>query len=534
MPRNSRNDSNNQQAEDEALALALQMQFEREQQQQRTVSPSVISDEEIARRVHAQELQQLQSSQSSQQRERERGRSTSRSRTTSASPARRPPSVTRVTRSQLPPTGVSSSSTSTTAVSLQRVNSMPSNPSRGRSHSRTRSGQVQQQPPLARSRSTSSQRSSRSRIISSDEAYARNLAAHEERHRSRSRSQSRQNMTSSSPYRQTQPPPVVTATAVPLIRNNSNVSGGYAFPPPENTAPARTFARTQSSISESNPTSTFLDEGDTSSNHNHHPMDDAALARRMEQEMRDELVAERLQQREQQRLQQRQQSSVSAATGEAVRLTRLPQSRRRKRVCGALVTISLVIGAVVGLVYYFVVLGGGVPSNILTNDEQARTDPFDIIDPDQAHRWRNSGQGVELVILNALETKWYQYFYNAVDDWDDGYPDTLSLTTEFREYDYDCLKVQGRIKVCNGNYGRTEWKGINVVNIDQDGFIVDSASRMNEYYMPERDDAQWQYTVSKERRVERILLLLMGMRVMDGLRTDRSCSVCLFLFSLIF
>ncbi|KAL7559976.1 hypothetical protein ACA910_022464 [Epithemia clementina (nom. ined.)] len=234
-------------------------------------------------------------------------------------------------------------------------------------------------------------------------------------------------------------------------------------------------------------------------------LSDLEYAQRVEQELRDELVAERLQQREAQRINQRRAHQMQHDEQQrAAVVVAPPPQQRKKRIYGSLITIALVVGAVVALVYYFVVLGGGVPNINLTPEDFANEDPYNEMDPSDANAWSNNGNGVSLTVINALETKWYQYFYDAIDDWDNGYPDTLTLSTDFNQvagagsHDAACSTISGRVKVCNGNYGNTHWKGINEVLIDGNGFIVASAARMNEFYLGNNDDDQMQYTMCHE------------------------------------
>jgi hypothetical protein len=56
-----------------------------------------------------------------------------------------------------------------------------------------------------------------------------------------------------------------------------------------------------------------------------------------------------------------------------------------------------------------------------------------------------------LVLLNALDDTWQAEFTNAVSDWENGDPDTLTLTVEKGEVDNSCKVVDGLMKVCNGN-----------------------------------------------------------------------------------
>mmetsp|Transcript_15024 Transcript_15024/g.32740 ORF Transcript_15024/g.32740 Transcript_15024/m.32740 type:complete len:694 (-) Transcript_15024:169-2250(-) len=467
--------SNSQQAEDEALALALQMQFERESQTAQPMPPPVAPprpsssgrppsrgrsvtrkrssdlDEEIARRMQEQEI-------------------------AAASTVRN--------RSQSPVVIIEATG-GAGGRQQQQLQRSRSNTSRQRSRSNTSSSRhhrqrsstpTGRQPTSPKSTSPSVTTLPRPRAASpapvvisttNDEDFARQLAAEESRranNRSNSRSRSQQ-------------------------RAAQQASGGYVFPPPDNgrrsTVPTEVASSSMSEEEQRGPTpasTAFFDE-----DARHSSLQDAAMARRMEQEMQDELVAERLQQREQRRASKQRATAVQ-----------LQPVRRRRKVCGTLVTIATVVGAVVAIVYYFVILDGSVPSINLTPEDFADEDPFDAVGPEDAKRWSNSGNGIALTVLNCLETKWYQYFYDAVDDWDDGYPDTLTLTTEFRDYEYDCNTESYKVKVCNGNYGNTRWKGINEVILDHTDTIIASSARMNEFYMPERDDSQWQYTMCHE------------------------------------
>lgn len=117
-------------------------------------------------------------------------------------------------------------------------------------------------------------------------------------------------------------------------------------------------------------------------------------------------------------------------------------------------------------------------------DLLGREDPWDGVN--ETYSWPNNGTGLRLTILNALDDEWHPYFYKAVEQWDDGDPDGLTLQTEMRTSpDFNCTTERGYLKVCNGNYGATGWTGINkVVTGGSTGSIMSSAARMNDYYFP--------------------------------------------------
>jgi len=127
-----------------------------------------------------------------------------------------------------------------------------------------------------------------------------------------------------------------------------------------------------------------------------------------------------------------------------------------------------------------------------------REDPFHMTDPDDANRWTNDGSGLELEVVNALDSQWHEYFDVAIDEWENGSPDALTLTTSSQAPDYDCTAIDGLQKTCNGDYGETDWKGINKVLL-QDGWIVASMARMNDYFFADGGDVhKRQYTMCHE------------------------------------
>jgi hypothetical protein len=135
-----------------------------------------------------------------------------------------------------------------------------------------------------------------------------------------------------------------------------------------------------------------------------------------------------------------------------------------------------------------------------------REDPFrEVEDPSQANHWPHSGQGFSLTVINALTSEWHTYFDQAISDWDnpvDGTsPDTMTLQTETAsQADPSCSTIPDVMKVCNDNYGETDWKGINTVLVDGSGIITTSVAKMNEQYFDASgsDENKRQYTMCHE------------------------------------
>lgn len=225
---------------------------------------------------------------------------------------------------------------------------------------------------------------------------------------------------------------------------------------------------------------------------------DEELARRLEQEMRDEELARQAFYEEQIR-----QSSIAAQTMQHTNNRRganTPNTagRSRCRRCMRCIIMLAIVGAAAGIcIYYF---GGlqNVGDFIPDLDQFKEEDPFNNANIEDANLWRTKNRaGLELVVVNALEDRWLTYFTTAISQWDAGTPDTLTLTVETATPDSTCTAIDGKLKVCNGNYGATNWRGINKILLENN-WIYSSAARMNEYYVTDNDDDQRQYTMCHE------------------------------------
>jgi hypothetical protein len=168
-----------------------------------------------------------------------------------------------------------------------------------------------------------------------------------------------------------------------------------------------------------------------------------------------------------------------------------------------LVVLPLVVLTVAtSLVVYFVGGNQALPTSlqgILPDIELYRNE-----DPlmGEVYTWEatNGNQaGLELTLLNCLDSEWHHFFETAVEQWDNGIPDSLTLNTELGSPDPACTRLMGVMKLCNGNYGGdTGWKGVNEVFL-QDEYIVSSTAKMNDFFFSgASDDPKRQYTMCHE------------------------------------
>lgn len=182
-------------------------------------------------------------------------------------------------------------------------------------------------------------------------------------------------------------------------------------------------------------------------------------------------------------------------------MRRAPAQQQQKSGCcsciGTLLTLAVLVGLGVFLAVYLTDAESPqdlVPENfgpgdfIPSLDEFFQEDPFNATTPEEANRWKGTTDsgGLKLEIVNALDQEYHEYFDISVRQWENGDPDVLTLSVSYDTPEPECTPILGKIKVCNGNYGDTRWKGINIVSLVNEK-IVESSAKMNEYYLAGRD-----------------------------------------------
>jgi len=245
--------------------------------------------------------------------------------------------------------------------------------------------------------------------------------------------------------------------------------------------------------------------------------DDEAIARRVQQELNDAELAHRLSAQERQEFASRDVvvSLERQAQLQAQALEQQPPQRSLFVRCLPLAT-CVAIAVTIPLLFYFDVFSpSDIPffGDIFDNDWIAG-DPWSgnnmtIIDvggtavpqvPDRPMGWNNNGNGLELEILNACNEEYQQYVQSAVANWEMGYPiDSLTLPTSSIPYESVCTSVPGKLKICNGDYGDTRWRGLNEVLLRGRGnTIFSSVAKLNEFYLRHEGYSQRLYTACHE------------------------------------
>jgi hypothetical protein len=244
--------------------------------------------------------------------------------------------------------------------------------------------------------------------------------------------------------------------------------------------------------------STFLDERSDDD-------DDTKQAHRIgaQEELHDAEMAQRLSLYEQEAAKRRQVAEQQQQNQRASRNHKIVGRFVPLLCCGVFLAVLLLIVFGVFNSEDIPFSGGSDPNDWSENDPTSGgQEVYDTPPPESEGtiRWKNDGNGLRLEILNALDDSWQSILEQAVDNWDNGSPiDSLTLSITPIPYEMSCKAETDKLKVCNGNYGDTAWRGANEVLLNRRNHqILSSAARMNEYYLKYDDADQKLYTMCHE------------------------------------
>jgi hypothetical protein len=145
------------------------------------------------------------------------------------------------------------------------------------------------------------------------------------------------------------------------------------------------------------------------------------------------------------------------------------------------------------VVAFYVIAGITVGVSMALTGSANPVDFFIPPDPpgaSEAIRWAGATQGLRLIVENACEDFWTPYFDRSLLEWNES--EALILTSRRVAHDFDCSPVTGRLKVCNGNYGNTDWLGINIALVDRSQDVKRvSTSKLNDFHLKNDDDMRY-------------------------------------------
>ena len=120
--------------------------------------------------------------------------------------------------------------------------------------------------------------------------------------------------------------------------------------------------------------------------------------------------------------------------------------------------------------------------------------PVDPPGTKEATRW-DAMEGLFLQVEIATDDVWAPIAEQSIIDWNQS--EAVILTTRRVPHDPDCTPVNGRLKVCNDDYGDTPWHGINILLVDKNtNMTIHSISKLNDRH--NTDAAQRMYIACHE------------------------------------
>ena len=247
---------------------------------------------------------------------------------------------------------------------------------------------------------------------------------------------------------------------------------------------------------------------------------DEAMARRLDQELRDAELASRLKSEVPDRSSEKvsayfSDEATTASTDssrdssvESLSRRDVPTALRDKVLYYGLRMISCLL--VLGVIFLISITVFG--RQVIDHPEPTTWEPgWPDEEPSGAHSaWKTEGRsGLTLQVLNNLEpnSDWREILVQSIEQWNNGSPKAVEVNISEMTYDPECQAERKALKVCNGNYGPTNWRGYNQILL-QDEYIVASVAHMNDHYLIGSSRAQKLYTMCHELgHGERVLYL---------------------------
>lgn len=144
---------------------------------------------------------------------------------------------------------------------------------------------------------------------------------------------------------------------------------------------------------------------------------------------------------------------------------------------------------------------------------------------------------------NACDDSWTPFFEQSFADWNE--TEALILSSRRVSYDATCEPSQGRLKVCNGDYGNTDWRGINsaIISVSTD-YLVYSISKLNDFHLKTDDDKLYTMYVGTQngakevsfcqcaiRNLSRNTTIVIFFATVGVMKTDMALGTCVKCFA---
>ena len=157
--------------------------------------------------------------------------------------------------------------------------------------------------------------------------------------------------------------------------------------------------------------------------------------------------------------------------------------------------------------------------------EESSTMPFEdpfagTVGSDYLYLWNTNGAPLTLPVKNALSDHWQPFFEKSIADW--SINGTVAFTISNVPDEPECKAEDGFVKICNADYGETNWRGIAKLLV-RNGYLTSASIRMNDIYVVNTTEAkEWQaYTMCRQ------LGLVLGLPNIDEDFDNEDMGSCL-------
>ncbi len=116
------------------------------------------------------------------------------------------------------------------------------------------------------------------------------------------------------------------------------------------------------------------------------------------------------------------------------------------------------------------------------------------------YHWATTTGVVNLPVIDSVTPDWQASFEESLSRWNQS--NHINQSVESAD-DGDrtrkrCVAVQGKMRVCNANYGYNGWAGLASINLDANGHIIQGTAKMNDSYMAGDSDASRNHVMCQE------------------------------------
>ncbi len=116
------------------------------------------------------------------------------------------------------------------------------------------------------------------------------------------------------------------------------------------------------------------------------------------------------------------------------------------------------------------------------------------------YHWATLGNGLNLPVIDSVSPDWQASYTQSLAEWEQGTPiahnevgqDDSSRTRK------QCRAADGKMRVCNANYGYNGWAGLASINLDSNGHIVKGTAKMNDSYLASSSVAYRNHVMCQE------------------------------------